>query len=362
MTAARMLGASSLRVTDPLDAPVSGNVAGVDPACAGAAAGTCFAFVFTPGALAISTEYTILLTADIIDAEAQPLAETTFTFTTADTIDLTAPIISDISVTPGEADATIRWTTDEASTSLVHWATGAGLPAGSLTEVASGGPGVAMGPMVFAHEVVVAGLVPVTDYSYTVESRDIADNVAASAADGFTTTPPLPRVAISEIYANAFSSMEKWGEYIELYNYDAVVWDLTGWSIDNAGSLQALPSAMLAPGEVALLVGTDFHMDLTDVCAPSGAGVAGACDVDPPAGIQLLYVGSTTLTTSGLSNSGESYRIVDAGGVTISSYFNVVSTSSNEGVSVERIDPTGPDVATNWARNPDDTSTPGVVP
>ncbi|HEV8322113.1 MAG TPA: Ig-like domain-containing protein, partial [Myxococcota bacterium] len=138
------VGPSSFRVTDATDAPVAGLVGASDPACSGAEPLTCFAYVFS-ATLAVSTEFTILLTSDITDNDGNPLAETSFTFTTADTVDTSPPVITNVAVTPGEDTATVRWDTDEPSTSLVHWAQGAGLPAASLTMASTGAPGVAAG-------------------------------------------------------------------------------------------------------------------------------------------------------------------------------------------------------------------------
>ncbi|MFC1924096.1 fibronectin type III domain-containing protein [Chloroflexota bacterium] len=100
--------------------------------------------------------------------------ETSFT-TIADT---TPPVISMVSSSGiTSTAATIAWTTDEPSTSLVEY----GLTAsyGSASEDAA---------LVTGHSVILSGLTPGTTYHYRVKSRDVWDNEGASGDNTFTTT------------------------------------------------------------------------------------------------------------------------------------------------------------------------------
>lgn len=97
--------------------------------------------------------------------------------------DTTPPVISSITANPGLTSATVSWTTNEASNSLVQY----GTSAGSLTLSSSNGSNVT------AHTVVLSGLSPGTTYHFRVTSSDAAGNSAtspilSSAPLSFTTT------------------------------------------------------------------------------------------------------------------------------------------------------------------------------
>ena len=86
--------------------------------------------------------------------------------------DITPPVISAVSVTPGTTTATVTWTTNEPSTSTVNYGTSAGTLGSSF------GNSV----MVTAHSLTVPGLTPGTQYLYRVVSADAAANSATSPA------------------------------------------------------------------------------------------------------------------------------------------------------------------------------------
>jgi len=92
--------------------------------------------------------------------------------------DTTPPVISMVSSSGiTSTAATITWTTDEPSTSLVEY----GLTAsyGSDSEDAA---------LVTGHSVILSGLTPGTTYHYRVKSRDAWDNEGTSGDNTFTTT------------------------------------------------------------------------------------------------------------------------------------------------------------------------------
>jgi len=95
------------------------------------------------------------------------------------TIDATLPTIS--SVTSGninDTSATINWTTDEASNSIVEYGTTAGSYPNSTWNATA----------VTKHQINLTSLKPGTKYYYIVKSQDAAGNQATSAEYNFTTT------------------------------------------------------------------------------------------------------------------------------------------------------------------------------
>ena len=106
------------------------------------------------------------------------------TFTAAPP-DTTAPVVSAVSAAPGETSATVTWTTDEASTSVVAYGTSASSLTGSAS--ASG--------TTTSHTMTLTGLTAGTTYYYRVTSADGSGNSTTSPASGsapasFTTTTP----------------------------------------------------------------------------------------------------------------------------------------------------------------------------
>jgi hypothetical protein len=129
---------------------------------------------FTPSAaLASTTAYTASASATDIAGNAMA-APATSGFTTADTV---APVITAVAATGSGTTATVTWTTNEASTSVVAY----GTSAASLTSTATGASGVT------AHTVSLTGLTQNTRYHYRVTSVDPSTNSATSPA-----TPAAP--------------------------------------------------------------------------------------------------------------------------------------------------------------------------
>jgi len=86
------------------------------------------------------------------------------------TVDATAPVISAVTATPLTTSATITWTTNELSDSVVNY----GTSAGSLTSSAT------VATLVTSHSVTLTGLTSGVTYFYCVTSRD-ARGLSATA-------------------------------------------------------------------------------------------------------------------------------------------------------------------------------------
>jgi hypothetical protein len=107
-------------------------------------------------------------------------------------VDTTPPAISQaVAASVTSADASIRWSTDEPSTSQIEY--GPTSAYGSSTTLAT--------VMVTSHVVAVSGLKPETLYHYRVKSQDAAKNLAVSGDRMFTTAPlAIPRSAFKGDY------------------------------------------------------------------------------------------------------------------------------------------------------------------
>ncbi len=118
-------------------------------------------------------------------------------FTTAP--DTTGPVISNINVILGTTTAGVAWSTNEASTSVVHYGLTSGL-----------GSTLTSGTLVSGHALSLSGLTSNTLYYYNAASFDAAGNPTTSATATFTTaatgyenadvTPPtISSIVVSNI-------------------------------------------------------------------------------------------------------------------------------------------------------------------
>lgn len=104
-------------------------------------------------------------------------ATSTWTFTTGD---FTAPSISSVSATStASTTASITWTTDEAASSRVTF--------GPTSSFGSTTPERDTGTRVTSHTFALTNLLPCTQYSYAVNSRDASANSATSTTSTFRT-------------------------------------------------------------------------------------------------------------------------------------------------------------------------------
>lgn len=123
------------------------------------------------------------------DAAGNTATSTEMSFTTLSTSDVTPPTISSISATAATSTATVNWTTNESSNSVVKFST---QPLASATSTQT----VSSSSMVTAHSLPLTGLQPSTTYYYRVESMDTSANTATSTQRTFVTTA-LPVVDVT---------------------------------------------------------------------------------------------------------------------------------------------------------------------
>ncbi|HRH31435.1 MAG TPA: fibronectin type III domain-containing protein, partial [Candidatus Paceibacterota bacterium] len=141
--------------------------------------------------LAAATTYHYRLNSK--DAAANNGQSTDQTFTTSAAPDVTAPVISSVSSTPGGTSAVITWTTDEVSSSVVEYGPTASY--GTSTSEAD------TSPRVTSHSVTVTGLSEQTLYHFRVKSTDASTNLATGSDNTFTTTD-ITAPTISTIVAS----------------------------------------------------------------------------------------------------------------------------------------------------------------
>jgi hypothetical protein len=110
------------------------------------------------------------------------------------------------------------------------------------------------------------------------------------------TQAPMARLVVNEVLANPLGA-EPACEWVELANTGTAAAWLAGWRLrDSVGEVE-LAEGMLAPGQLAVVIG--------DACPPSGPDVP----LDPTA-LRL----PVTKIGNGLSNAGEAVMLVDPAG------------------------------------------------
>ena len=116
---------------------------------------------------------------------------------TTTTSDITAPVISTIASSTSQTSATITWTTDEVSDSLVSFGT-----------TASYGTASSSATLTTSHSIVLSSLTAGTLYHFKISSTDGSSNLASSSDLTFTTTilPDTTAPVISSIASSTTSS------------------------------------------------------------------------------------------------------------------------------------------------------------
>jgi len=166
------------------------------------------------------------------------------------TIDTTPPTISNVeSGNINDTSATINWTTDEDSNSIVEYGETSGSHPNSTSN----------DTMVTAHSIKLTGLKPGTKYYYIVKSRDEAGNLATSEEYNFTTTGQAFTILVvsdddtknyGQNYKDALTDAGYIYDYIEtavdespgaatLKKYDIVIW----FTADDYGGNKCLCTA-----------------------------------------------------------------------------------------------------------------------
>ncbi|MEN8262198.1 MAG: PKD domain-containing protein [Nitrospirota bacterium] len=119
------------------------------------------------------------------DASGNLAVSGSYVFTSAEQLDLTLPVISNVQVTNlTSSSATISWMTDEASTSMVEYGI---MP--NYESITSNDQN-----LVTIHSVDIAGLSSYTAYTFRVISMDSAYNDAVSGNYSFTTSNLPPKI------------------------------------------------------------------------------------------------------------------------------------------------------------------------
>ena len=165
--------------------------------------------------------------------------------------DTTAPIISDVAAEAhGDGTATITWTTDESSDSVVHYGTSSALGQTAST------PGD-----VTAHSVTLTGLTANTTYHFRVSSTDGNANAAESPIAPATATFNAPAASLTDTsladfgagtFSNTYLADESGGEVILAPTVGAEFGGSSlpaGWS---AGSWEGAGSSTVAAGQLTV--------------------------------------------------------------------------------------------------------------
>ncbi|MGC4120868.1 MAG: lamin tail domain-containing protein [Myxococcales bacterium] len=151
----------------------------------------------------------------------------------------------------------------------------------------------------------------------------------------FSAPAPAVRLVVSEVMANPID--ENRGEFVEVYNLGLDPVDLAGMVLSDGDAKDTLVklgtgTTVVAPGAYAVILDPDYV---------SGYNV--------PQGVTTVTVNNTTLG-NGLSNT-DSVTLYAADKVTVlAAYANPFDPGN--GVSAERVDLNGADLASNWRASP----------
>jgi hypothetical protein len=219
------------------------------------------------------------------------------TFTTTTTASGSAPVISAVTVSGiSGTSATITWTTDQASSSLVNYGTTTGYGAASALNSA----------LSTSHSVTLTGLTPGTTYDFDVVSANSAASSSTSANQSFVTTaqpPVMSAVTVSGITGT--SATITWTTdqaSSSLVNYGTT----TGY-----GSASALNSALSTSHSVTLTgltPGTTYDFDAVSANSAGTSSTSANGTFATP---------STSGSSSPLNIIGVAYWSVTSTGVTI---------------------------------------------
>lgn len=135
----------------------------------------------TLSGLSTSTTYFVKIVAK--DAAGNATTSSEFSFTTAAAPDTVSPVISSVVVSDvSSTSARVSWTTNEAASGRVYYAT--------TTPVVVGGAQtnlVSTTSLSTSHDFTLTGLTASTTYRFFVHSADAANNAASSSEGSFTT-------------------------------------------------------------------------------------------------------------------------------------------------------------------------------
>ncbi len=164
---------------------------------------------------------------------------------------------------------------------------------------------------------VVRGLIPGRSYElrFTVYFPTTAPLTQTAIVE---TLPPRERLVINEVLADPLGS-ESTQEWVELHNDGSSAVNVEGWQLADEGGSVELPATWIAPGGYALLVNETYVPNAAD---------------DPVPEANVLLVRLPSLGKSGLSNNGETLRLINKSDMVVSSFPG--TPKPTPGVSVAR--------------------------
>ncbi len=286
-----------------------------------------------------------------------------YTFTTIDNI---PPAISGVAVTDITPNtATVTWTTNEKSDSMVEY--GLTIAFGSSTLVDT--------RLVTSHKVTITGLTPATWYYYRVVSKDQAGNPMQSERFDFLTADKVPPVISSVIVTDISESGMTVNWETDERSDSQVEYGLTA----NYGSITTVDSTLVRSHSVVLtglkaqtvyhfrVISADYwgnssrspdgRVTTTDVDAPIISGVAATAITDTSAIIVWF--------TDAASESSVEYGVSTNYGL-VSAYDNTMVTSHSVALPDLMAQTTyhykvkSRDTSGIWSETPDYTFTTGI--
>jgi hypothetical protein len=294
-------------------------------------------------------------------------------FLSAACLDTAVPRLAmdSVAVQPSDVTAVVTWRSDEASTSRVEFddCGAATCPANvdGPVSVCGGNVDICALPgdeasFACTHMVRLTGLVAGTSYAVRVLSFDVGGRGPTALTASFTTLPPQPRLALTELFATpqGLDDANK-GKFVEIQNVGNAAIDLApaggkAWTLARCGDADCSPAALtnkwsmkpsgtttsLAAGAFAVAGGKAFTAE-----AAAAMGV-------PAEAMLLVTAGTaTTLLANGLTSTvAYRYALLSPDGAVVSTYgahLGKPDASGVKGHAFERKDPAGDDIVDNWA-------------
>jgi len=297
--------------------------------------GTCYAAI-PAGTLAAATSYAVEVVADALHLQGgKPVPSGQVgSFTTADTPDEYAPLVSGFALSIAEGCVHAQFVTDEAAWPEII--------------ITAGDQAASLDPGAIGTEFDL--LIHLPDLPFDVDAQAIARAVdragnSADAALALHLPPKIPRLVITEVLANPAGS-EYTQEFVELENLEADPVSLDGMLIEDKTGSDVLPDLAVPAGGFALVVAANFVMD-------------DGKDPVPRDGTVIVPV-SGRIGADGLSNDGEPVWLVSSEGAVVSQYGGWVNVSAMawNGMSVHRISVDACDQPSAWTNAPE-IPTPG---
>jgi len=196
--------------------------------------------------------------------------------------------------------------------------------------------------------VVVRGLCPGQHVRARLFTEDLAGHLAAGESLDLAALPPRPAPVLTEALADA-DAPEAGGEYAEVANLGTGDVDLAGFAIAKRGAAGAFTRCTIAPA-AGVAVAPGAHALVV------GGAYDGRYPVPP--GTALYRCGSTAFAGGLANDRAVALALEDPLGQVVSTLGVAEAAPRCATGSVERVEPAGADVASNWACP--GTRTPGV--